>query len=63
MEQLSIIDRIFQEFFRNLKDNVNLNGAIINKLQEIYNQEGFSEASLDKFVRWLEEYDAKDKES
>lgn len=63
MEQLSVIDRIFQKFFSSLKDNVNLNGEIIEQLQEIYNQEGFSEASLDEFVRWLEEYDAKDKES
>lgn len=63
MEQLSIIDRIFQEFFSSLKDNVNLNGEIIEQLQEIYNQEGFSEASLDEFVRWLEENNAKDKES
>lgn len=63
MEQLSIIDRIFQKFFSSLKDNANLNGEIFEQLQEIYNQEGFSEASLDEFVRWLEEYNAKDKES
>ena len=63
-ESVSVIERIFKKYFDNLRRIPELDDAIIKKLQEIHQNKGLSDSSsLDEFIPWLEEYNAKNKKS
>ena len=61
MEQTSIIDQIFEKYFETIKDK--LDYEIIKNLKEVFEREDSTEANLDNFIKWLEDYNAKDKKS
>lgn len=63
-ESISVIEQIFKKYFDNLKGIPELDNAIIKKLQEIHQNKDLSDSSsLDEFIPWLEEYNAKNKKS
>lgn len=61
MEQTSIIDQIFEKYFESLKDK--LDHEIVESLKEVFEREDLTEANLSNFIKWLEDYNAKDKKS
>ena len=61
MEQTSIIDQIFVKYFESLKDK--LDYKIVDSLKEVFERENLTEANLSNFIKWLEDYNAKDKKS
>ena len=62
-EELSVIERLFEKYFQNLKDLPDLEDSIIKKLQEVHERGDLTDPSVfNEFVDWLEEYNAKDKE-
>ena len=61
MDQTSVIDQIFERYFEALKDK--LDWEIIKNLKEVFGKEHSTETSLDNFVKWLKNYNAKDKKS
>jgi hypothetical protein len=61
MEQTSIIGQIFEKYFESLKDK--LDHEIVDSLKEVFEREDLTEANLNNFIKWLEDYNAKDKKS
>lgn len=63
MTNLSISQEIFEKFFRNLKEKYLLDENIISQIKKLYVENKLSNPiELDNLVKWLEEYNAKDKE-
>lgn len=64
MSEISISQQIFLKFFGNLKEKYDLDENIISQIKKLYQENKLIDATeLDNFVKWLEEYNAKDKES
>ena len=64
MSGVSITQQIFLNFFQSLKDKYHIDDEIINQLTRLYEENKLSESTeLDKFIEWLEEYNAKNKAS
>jgi|GEM_PF-4534578 len=64
MPGVSITQQIFLNFFQSLKDKYHIDDEIINQLTRLYKENKLSESTeLDKFIEWLEEYNAKNKAS
>ena len=64
MSGVSITQQIFLNFFQSLKDKYHIDDEIINQLTKLYEENKLSESTeLDKFIEWLEEYNAKNKAS
>ncbi len=61
MEQISVIGQIFKKYFEALEDR--LNREIIENLRKIFERGDLTEANLNEFIKWLEDYNAKDKKS
>jgi hypothetical protein len=61
MEQTSIIGQIFEKYFESLKEK--LDHEIVESLKEVFEREDLTEANLSNFIKWLEDYNAKDKKS
>jgi len=61
MKQISIIGRIFEKYFETLKNK--LNHEIIENLKKAFEGEDLTEANLNDFIKWLEDYNAEDKKS
>jgi len=61
MEQTSIIGQIFEKYFEILKDK--MDHEIVDSLKEVFEREDFTETNLSNFIKWLEDYNAKDKKS
>lgn len=61
---ITITQKIFLKFFQNLKDKYHINEEIVNQLMELYKENKLSDLTeLEKLIKWLEEYNAQDKES
>lgn len=64
MSEISISQQIFLKFFGNLKEKYDFDENIISHIKKLYQENKLTDATeLDSFVKWLEEYNAKDKES
>jgi len=61
MEQISVIGQIFEKYFEALKNK--LDHAIIENLKKVFERDDLMEANLNDFIKWLEDYNAKDKKS
>ena len=61
MKQISIIGRIFEKYFGTLKNK--LNHEIIENLKKAFEGGDLTEANLNDFIKWLEDYNAEDKKS
>lgn len=61
MEQTSVINQIFEKYFGALKDR--LSQEIIENLKKAFEGADLTEANLNNFIKWLEDYNAKDKKS
>lgn len=59
MEQTSVISQIFEKYFGALKDR--LSQEIIENLKKAFEGEDLTEANLNNFIKWLKDYNAKDK--
>ena len=64
MSEVSISQHIFLKFFENLKGEYAIDENIISQIKKLYEENKLSNPiELDHFVKWLEEYNATDKES
>ena len=61
MEQISIINQIFDRFFENLSNK--LDEKIIENLKKAFGKGKLTETKLNAFIEWLKDFNnAKDKE-
>lgn len=61
-QELPVIEQIFVKFFENLKASPVLDATIINNLKGIHEKGNLADpAALDGFCVWLQEYNAKNK--
>lgn len=64
MPEISISQHIFFKFFENLKEKYDIDENIISQIKKLYEENKLSgPIELDSFVKWLEEYNVRDKES
>ncbi|MBC8525893.1 MAG: hypothetical protein H8D22_03330 [Candidatus Cloacimonetes bacterium] len=59
MKQTSVINKIFEKYFETFKDK--LDNEIIENLKEVFESDYLTEANLNDFIKWLENYNAEDK--
>ncbi len=61
MEQITVIDRIFNKYFDTLKEK--LHPEIVDNLIKVFINRDSIETNLAEFIKWLGDYNSKDKKS